>query len=288
MDWIKVDKDIIDCRVDVNLLHPTDAAEKTIKEIQDKYPPPYFLMASGGVDSQVMLLMWKHHGKDFIPTAVRYNTSYNSHDLENLDIFSKVNGMDVNYIDFDLLSFLKYDYDGVSSMLRCSSPCISAHYEMVKNLEGTVIFAGDFIHREGLVLSPPIMGLHRATQFKKNLIPFFFLHTPELAYSLFYKPSNIQDYVGLDDYAKKIKKYKIHGFDVIPQPYRTTGFEKIKDYYDEHYYNLVPKIDRLKFAAKHSKRTFDLLLRYPYELRYNDPPKYIFKVNNYNLRENKT
>lgn len=276
MNWVKVSDNLVDFTVpNLDRLTPLLACKHAIQSIISNYPKPYNLMVSGGIDSQAMLYAWYLFGENYIPTTVTYNNDFNLHDIDNIKNFAEIYNIPINYKNFDLLYFLQNEYDSYSAKFRCSSPCISAHIKMSEDLQGTVIFSGDFLNKKGAVLSDAILGLYRASLVNKNIIPYFFLHTPELAYSINYKKIE-KIPTGYDG---KAYVYQQNGFPVIPQLSKTTGFEKVKDYYDKNFFHLVPKIDRLKYATKPSRRTFDLLYRYPYEEKYNN--RFIFyKVNN--------
>lgn len=269
MKWVKFYDNVVDFYIpELTYIPVLDAAKLTIESIMRDYPPPYHLMVSGGIDSQAMLYMWSKFGKDFIPTSVIYNHNYNLHDILDVTNLNQNYNFSVKYIDFDLLTFLKDEVKDYTHRYQCSSPCISTHIKMSEDLPGTVIYSGDFLTNGKPILSNAILGLYRASLERKNIIPYFFLHTPELAYSL--QPTQLTiDEMGDRAYDPKIMTYIKNGIPVLRQKIKATGFEKIKDYYDEHYYHLVPPINRIKFATKPSKRTFDLLLRYPYEGMYD-------------------
>jgi hypothetical protein len=275
MHWAKINGNLVDFSVKELNRHPVlEAAEFTIADIIKNYPAPYNLMVSGGIDSQAMLYLWNKFGSNFIPTSVIYNSNLNLYDVMDLNNLNLQYDFKINYINFDILSFYEKEVHDYALKYKCSSPCINAHIKMSENLQGTVIFSGDFIAAQKPVLSNAILGLYRASLQRENLIPYFFLHTPELAYSM-QKPLksepnyNDVEHVGYDF---KIENYKNNHLPITPQKQKSTGFEKIKDIYDEKYYHLVPPLNRLRFAKKPSKRTFDLLLRYPYEIMFGDQP----------------
>jgi hypothetical protein len=54
---------------------------------------------------------------------------------------------------------------------------------------------------------------------------------------------------------------------VIPQDNKYTGFERVKEFYDQ-YHSKIPKSVKLKYASRPSKRAYDLLFRYPLEEKY--------------------
>lgn len=284
MHWSRFVNNVWNFEVqNLNRLPLYTAAKLAIESIIDSYPSPYNLMVSGGVDSQAMLYLWNKFGKNFKPISIVYNTDYNLFDILDKKVIKYQHDFDIEYMNFDILSFFKGEVHEYAIEYKCSSPCINAHIKMSENIEGTVIFSGDFIGNTNLPLSNAILGLYRASLTRKNLIPFFFLHTPELAYSLQHHidiQKILEDKKNIQVYNRKTLLYTRNGLLVIPQPSKGTGFEKIKDYYDENFSDLVPKIDRIRFATRHSKRTFDLLLRYPYELKFDTEP-FLFKINTF-------
>ena len=172
MNWYNVCNNEIDLRTDnVKYLSPIDAAEFTVKNIIKNYQPPYYLMISGGVDSQAMLYSWTSFGKNFIPVAYSYNKTFNMHDLSNIENFATKFNIGVTINDFDLLNFLHTEYPDYSKKYHCSSPCISAYIKMSENLVGTVIFSGDPMIGNGPSISYAQLGLYRASIQRENLIP---------------------------------------------------------------------------------------------------------------------
>lgn len=244
-----------------------------VRDIVAKYPGPYTLMLSGGVDSQAMLWAWHLSGIPFEAVSFRFENDFNIHDVETIERFIECTQIpikiQVKYLD--VIDFLENSLPEYSDKYECSSPQICTHMRMCEEItEGTIVFSGNFAmtpSRNGPMLSYAILGIQRyAQRTGKSIIPFFFLHTKELAYS-FIK----FDDVGLtDSYEMKVNMYRAAGFPVMKQKEKYTGFEKIKDYYDSQKDRVSIKT-RLKFAGKPSTRNFDLLFRYPYELKINDP-----------------
>lgn len=278
MNWIhvtQIEEDTVVVNMAVSSSHsmaPLEAAVYTVHEIVQSYPPPYTLMLSGGIDSQAMAYAWKQSGVEFQSVSVKYNNDMNSHDLESLTEFSQLHDIPIQYINFDLLTFLSDEYDHWASSYNCASPCICAYMKMSEEIkDGTVIFSGNFLSNTSTtqhILDYTILGLYRyAKQSTKSVVPFFFIETPELAYSFL----PYTELVGGDGYDFKSNMYRLAGFPIIPQPQKYSGFEKVKDYYDLHYSHLQSVKDKLQFAGKRSKRTFDQLLRYPYERKLGVP-----------------
>ena len=255
-----------------------EVSARVIKEITKKYPPPYHLMLSGGMDSQIMLWCWLNSGIDFIPISVKYTGApefkeiLNEHDLIELEQFSKNNNINIQYKYFDVIHFLENDLERYATKYQCTSPQICAHMCMSEQLtDGTIIFSGNFARDFNYTYS--ILGLKRyADNSNRSIIPFFLLHDRELAGVLRQAPGKENDYS-----IKKYNAYTTLGAPVIPQPGKQTGFEIIKDYYDTRTDLIVPPKIRIKYASMPSKRKFDLLFRYMLmeKIKYVDKVVYI-------------
>lgn len=256
--------------VQPSITQSLDCAIFTIEKIVENYPAPYTLMASGGGDSQAMIYAWKLSGKPFKIMSFKYisqNTWYNEHDLLNLYKFCEKHNLQVDYVDLDVIQFLENDlvknvsrYDGVS-------PHIAVHTKFTEFINsGTIIYSGNFIppNTSFFCLDYSVLGLHRFAEFinlnsSKKIIPFFFLHTPELAYSF---EEHIFEHTK-NEYKDLL--YKSHGYDIIIPSKKFTGFELIKDYYDQ-FFDKVPANLKLKASCFKSRRTFDYLFRYSLEI----------------------
>ena len=272
--WFKVNDKLLDFTVGEfkeALKSPLSAAIEAVNDIAENYPAPYHLLVSGGIDSQAMLYAWKMSGHPFNAVSFRYNQDLNWHDIKTLPQFCEQENIDYQIIDFDYLGFLENEYDGIAKKYRCSSPQIAMHIKMAMLLPGTRIFSGNFLSGNTAHLSCAILGTYRfsMTEEGKNTIPYFFLYTPELAYSLTYFKCNntLPDDLG---YIHKVNEYQAMGFPVIAQDTKFTGFEKIKEYYDRHTYVLEDRNNILKYNGKASHRPFDWLFRYPYERMFGD------------------
>lgn len=277
--WAKVTDNLIDFTVPVfkeTVKSPLSAAIEAVNDIVEKYPPPYNLLVSGGIDSQAMLYAWKMSTHPFNAVTFRYNQNYNWHDIKTLVDFCHKENIDYQIIDFDYFGFLENEYDTIARQYQCSSPQIAMHIKMAMLLTGTRIFSGNFLLTTAASLSCAILGTYRfsITDQGKNTIPYFFLHTPELAYSLNYvRHADNYDYTSLPDelgYHYRVNEYQTTGFPVTAQEKKFTGFEKFKEHYDSHTYVLEDHTNRLKYHSKASHRPFDWLFRYPYEQMFGD------------------
>jgi hypothetical protein len=279
--WVKVTDQLVDFTVSEfkeTVKSPTQAAVEAVDDIVKNYPPPYNLFVSGGIDSQAMLYAWKISNHPFNAYTFRYNETYNIHDIETLFLFCEQENIPYTIVDFDYLKFLEEEYDGIAKNYRCSSPQISMHIKMASMFTGTNVFSGNFLSPNAAVLSHAILGIYRysRTSEGKNTIPYFFLHTPELAYSTHcfkqYNTDKFNDELnGLVEYPRKVGMYNLIGFPVISQKQKFTGFEKFKEHYDSHTYVLEVPRNKLKFGSKASTRPFDWLFRYPYEELFGAP-----------------
>lgn len=264
-------------------------AKEAIYRITLKYPEPYYLLCSGGVDSQVMAYLWQMSGVKFKVISFAYNRIYNRHDLKTLSEFSTKNDIKVNYLNFDLFSFLENELDLYSQTYQCRSPQICSYMKMSESIkDGTILFSGNFIFPDSCNLNYTILGLNRyANITKRSMIPFFLQHDPELAPSLisvWENNSNVVikwnmtngDYLP-STYENKVKLYELANIPVIKQPKKYSGFELVKDYYDKMPH-LVSIEDKVKFSRRPSKRVFDINFRYKlYEnLKYKEELNYIF------------
>ena len=277
--WVKVTDQLVDFTVSEfkeTVKSPIQAAVEAVNDIVKNYPPPYNLFVSGGIDSQAMLYAWKTSNHPFNVYTFRYNQTYNIHDIKTLFLFCERESIPYTIVDFDYFKFLEEEYDGIAKKYKCSSPQISMHIKMASMFTGTNVFSGNFLLQESAVLSHAILGIYRysRTSEGKNTIPYFFLHTPELAYSMHgFKQDNFDEINELEKlgYRRKARVYNLVGFPVIPQEQKFTGFEKFKEHYDSHTYVKDDPKNRLKFGNKASARPFDWLFRYPYEELFGEP-----------------
>lgn len=266
--WYKIHNDVVDFTYNCNYLKTLAAAEVTVKTIMDNYPKPYRIMVSGGVDSQAMLYAWKLFGKDYIPTCIVYNYRLNEDDFFVLDEFSKKQDVSIEYIDFDLLKFYKSRFYELIEKYESISPHFISHLGMTENLSGTIIYSGDRLNSNAGNISKANLCLYKAS-LERPIIPYFFLHTPELAYSEMYENIIEGNFIA-SDYEKKVSAYQNSGFPIIKQLKKYTGFERVKDYFENHLSHLVNPRLKLVYGnkKKSSLKVYDLVLRYPYEDQY--------------------
>jgi hypothetical protein len=262
-----------------------EVSTRVIQTIASTYPGPYQLMATGGIDSQAMIWCWHHSGIPFTITTFRYIGAetyaqyLNQHDTVQLEQFCDKLNIKIQYLDFNVIDFIENHMTKYASEYHCTSPQICSHMKMceILNDNGTVLLSGNF--NVDFVYNYTILGLKRYTdKTKKPIIPFFFLHDPELAGIT--TPKRLTHN---NAYEKKIQFYRELGIPIIPQPNKQSGFEIIKDYYDSRTDLKISFKEKLRYSNKPSKRKFDIMFRY----RYHDLIPYRDQLVVVNLNNNK-
>lgn len=275
------------------------ASKKAINNIIKKYPPPYNLMVSGGVDSQAMLWLWMQSGKPFIPVTARYwhnNHFLNIDDFIALDKFATRHNLDLDYIDIDIIDFFENELETYARLYYCNSPQICTHMKITEDLNGTVIFSGNF--KSDFIYTTEQLGvMFYADITGRSIIPFFLMYSNALANSIDTHPPRGR---ASADIAKKLKTvhnidipshivgdfhkfryqqnyYKAlclldHGFAIEVPETKYNGFERVRTLCEKIY--SVPKSkvsvsQGLKVnASRRSKGQFDLKFTYPLQDNY--------------------
>lgn len=288
MNWIEIRQENFDYYLRYQIPRTTvddalKAAHDTIRCIVQNYPPPYTLMLSGGIDSQAMLFAWHTSDVPFKTFSAVYNNGLNENDLCTLREFSEKHSININFINFDLLSFLQNEHVNYVHKYRCGSPHMTTFMKLSELItEGTTILSGNFMPNNiRLPISKNNFGLYRFSKLEnKPMVPFFFCETQELAFAFKLKTEMVKQHsvkkaqlvTDTDElgYLLRTQRYLDNNFPVIPQKHKMTGFELVKDYYDEHFRHLITPRDKMMINGRqHSKRTFDLLLRNKYEFLFN-------------------
>lgn len=246
--------------------NPLKQALDAVKKITESYPGPYSLMGSGGIDSQAMIYAWEVSG---VPYTIYHYTydDLNLIDTEAMTKFVRKIGIEskIVYSNFKVIDFLESeDLGNLAQQIDCVSPQILTHCKLIDQTPGTVILSGNFLNGRVAHMNYSHYGLQRYTdRLRQNTVPFFFMYTPELAYSFFKIGSNIKldnkpEYM-IADYYIRYQTYLHANFKIYPQVNKKTGFEKIKELYDSK--KIDPKL-KLKYGTESSQRPFDYLFRY--------------------------
>ena len=239
-----------------------------VHEIVSTHPGPFTLFVSGGLDSQAMLYAWKKAGVEFKAVHVDY-MGFNSHDYLECAEFCKVNDIDLEIKQFDILHFLENELEAYATKYQCASPQICTHMAFSTLVpDGTVVFSGNLLMLDLFPLDNTIFGLQRYAEIEqRNMIPFFLLQNEQVAKASIAQSISIDTPNG--SYAAKCKLYQSLGIPVIPQVAKQTGFEKLKEYYDQ-FASRVSTIDKLKYSHLPSKRVFDQLFRNKYLVKFRN------------------
>lgn len=266
-----------------------EAAVAAVKEIAKTYPAPYTLMLSGGADSQALAYVWKLAGVEFDTLSVRYTgyneEFFNEHDLMCMTEWARLHRIPINYKDFNVPEFLESEYDSYTHTYTCASPQICTYIKMSEFVkEGTVIFSGNPVFKYILNVPTPwasgitysLLGLDRYRKISnRSIVPFFFVHTPELVSSFI---ETAEKYITFHRYfTDKWCYYMLNGIPVKPYIQKYSGFEGLKDYY-EQYKNTIDVKTKLKYNGRPSPWYFDLKFRYPIldKLAYPDELHHIW------------
>lgn len=277
---------------------PVDVAITTVKSISMSHPAPYYLMVSGGADSQSMLWAWHCANVPFHAVSFKFvndlGECLNSKDLIQLEEFAAKNNIAVDYREFNIINFLENELEEFAIRYQCTSPQLTAHMKMSEELVGgTVIYSGNF-ESHSRAYKYTNYGMKRYAETSgRSIVPFFFLHDRDIAGSINFIAENATavdvPYDHIPDeyngnfhdakcYISNIKKTRVllkHGYKIIPQPIKMTGFEEIKDLYDSCD---ISTQEKLKFGGKLSNRPFDIIFRYRLESKIKYKNKVITKI----------
>ena len=270
-------------------------AKKVVDRICKEFPPPYTLMCSGGTDSQAMIWAWYKSGQPFNIVSISYVTSdmvFNTYDVVELFQFAAQLSLPVNVKQFDVINFLETELPEYAQKYDCDSPQICTYMKMSELVDkGTIMFSGNFLWGDsGGAFSYTHLGLQRYAEAvstdTRAIIPFFLMCDRDMARTLL----PYIDSVPPDISQGKNHAYHLAGYPVIAQPEKQTGFEHLKNYYDDQMHRVSIE-NRIKYSSQPSKRAFDLLFRYPF---YSGHGKSKFQVvhklinNNSSSKENPT
>jgi hypothetical protein len=225
-----------------------------------------------------MLYAWHISKIPYQTFSARYNNHFNDYDLATLQQFSAQHGIFINYVDFDVITFLETEHDYYAHKYMCGSPQITTFMKLADyNTEGTVIMSGNFItNNVGIPCVNNISLYHYGKE--KNIVPWFFLETEELAHGFKFTNDELPDWVkykNMGGYNTKVWLYQKYEFPVIPQETKLNGFEKLKEYYDTNPPRLPTIAEKMtRKTTQYSNRNFDLLYRNKYELKFSNN-KYI-------------
>jgi len=213
------------------------------------------LCLSGGVDSQAMIQCWKEAGLKFDVAIMEFENGLNQHDVSVALEYCTEHKINPTILKLNVIQFLTRECIDVGTQYKCTSPHFITHYkmfDMLRNLGYTGICCGGTAfarnHNEwGPVPSAAQSNyIEYSNQNQFPVIGNFLGYDPRLCWSIaLLTPEHAVDWVTKQPrivsetnavrYAAKIVGYRKHGFDIIPQANKFTGFELIKDYFAEKF-----------------------------------------------------
>lgn len=236
------------------------------------------LMMSGGVDSECMAQAFIAAKVPFEAIFMRFHKDLNMFDIETNISFCEKNNIAISFLDLDIEDFFESGkYAIYAEKYECQSPQIAAHLWMLEQVEGLPVMGGNPIApiwKQDRWFFIGLPGELHSTYFKffeiaqRPGIPWFFLYSPELVASFFTLPV-MQDFIlqKITDekdytYERKCRSYNEGGFIVQPRQDKFTGFEILKNKYDQ----LDQKTHGVAFNDRY---------RAPLEQMFSFPEKYL-------------
>ena len=217
------------------------------------------LCFSGGIDSQAMLHCWAEADLEAHVIIFAFKDGLNKQDCEHAKQFCHKFGIPYREIEFDIVSFLTRDNANMTTKYGNISPHFNTHYRFVEILTHMgytgVCFGGtapDRNHGEygANITKIPYYWSTCHEKFDIAVQSSFLSFSPELAWAIALSTPDIKNssydkiatvsipYDELkaaeaEKYEAKLIGYRRVGFDLVPQPQKYTGFELVKDYFEE-------------------------------------------------------
>jgi hypothetical protein len=217
------------------------------------------LCFSGGIDSQAMLNCWAEADLEAHVIIFAFKDGLNKQDCEHAKQYCRKFDIPYREIEFDIVSFLTRDNANMTTKYGNISPHFNTHYRFVEILTHMgytgVCFGGQAPDRNcgdyGVNISKvPYYWATCAEKFDIAVQGSFLSFSPELAWALTLSTPDIKnlDYKNnstalreydtlkaaeAEKYEAKLIGYRRVGFDLVPQPQKYTGFELVKDYFEE-------------------------------------------------------
>lgn len=227
-------------------------AAKRCHETLGPFPALCF---SGGIDSQAMLHCFAEADLEAHVIIFTFNDDLNKHDVDHAKAYCHTFDIPYREIEFDIVSFLTRDNIAMSEKYGSLSPHFNTHYRFIEILTHMgytgVCFGGNAPDKHGNDYGKNL-GINEFNwvdchnKFQIAVQGSFLSFSPELALALAVStPTMGDDLPKLSEdweeykrlrhqkYEQKIIGYKRIGFDIMRQDTKYTGFEKVKDLFEE-------------------------------------------------------
>jgi len=213
------------------------------------------LCFSGGIDSQAMLHCFAEADLEAHVIIFTFKDDLNKHDVDHAKAYCHTFDIPYREIEFDIVSFLARDNLAMTEKYGGVSPQFNTHYRFVEILTHMgytgVCFGGNAPDKNrkeyGNNLGMSEMHwLKCHDKFQIAVQGSFLSFSPELALALAVStPDSNIDLTGNHPdwetykknrhakYESKIIGYKRIGFDIMQQKTKYTGFEKVKELFEE-------------------------------------------------------
>lgn len=208
------------------------------------------LCLSGGIDSESMLISFLHAKVPVKAHFFCFEKNLNLHDIQtNIDNCAQLK-VPFEIHEFNIINFFEGpSFWQIAEKYECQSPQIAAHLWMLEEtqlkfpcLSGNPIAP---IWRENGWYFVGLPGELHCAYFRFFLtnqipgIPWFFIYSPELIAS-FFKTPVMRKYLlkqittpNAYTYLEKCQSYQEAGFKVVPRRDKYTGFEGVREYFDQ-------------------------------------------------------
>ena len=209
------------------------------------------LCLSGGIDSQAMIQCWQEAEIKFDTAILIFNDDLNSHDVSHARMFCQKNNITPIEININIIQYLTRESFAQAEKYQCSSPHFSTHYKMFDILRDMgytgICCGGQAFAKDRTVWGPCLSAaqMNYVEYMRLNQYPVmgnFLGFDPKLCWSIailtpkndFEWNSSITNSLETaiqQRYSSKVAGYINHGFDILPQSSKFTGFEKVKTYF---------------------------------------------------------
>lgn len=209
---------------------------------------PVFCL-SGGIDSQAAYLLWYSQTSSIDIAVFEFDYGLNQDEVNDAVKFAEKYGLKINRIKYNVLRFLEHELKSYAEAHNISSPQFAIHCKFLNILREQgytgAVFGGNglVIESQNVYFSSTRAQLLDLNNFENTgfaVIPNFLsfnkflciklaLCTPLLPHT-----DNIKDQLAAR-YQNKISTYHNLNLNVLPQTEKKTGFEQLKDHYNNRH-----------------------------------------------------